>query len=161
MTPILLGDRLSNLPVPAGRPFKKPVYSEGAVAFPPQGNFLYMSDNGAVGPFNLPYRYWLHVGGNNIYQNTVAWTRRDVAFFLVVNGSYGPDLNGRQVHQNADSSETVNWDGNSIEVQYYCEANTTYNVYWLAQNTPSSQCYYYRHPTHTNMWAYTVGEGVY
>ena len=161
MTPTALGARLSNVPVPAGRPVDHHVDSGGAVAFPPPNNWLYLDSDGSIGPFNLPYRYWLHAGYNNIYLNSVAWTRRDVAIRLVVNGSYGADLNGRDLHQNADSSETVGWDGNSIEAQFYCEANVAYHVYIVSYNTPASAANYYRHPNHTNFWAYTVGEGVY
>ena len=114
-----------------------------------------------MGPFYLPYRYWLHVGANNIYFCGVAWTRRDVAFRLLVNGSYGNDLNGRGLHQNADSGEASSWDGNGLEAQFYCEANVQYYVDWVSWNTPANATQYYRHPNHTNFWAYTVGEGVY
>ena len=160
MTPILLGNRSSISPVPAGRPTKHGCYAQGGVAFPAQGNWLYLDVDGSLGPFTLPYRYWLHAGYNNIYTCSTAWTRRDVAFRLVVDGSYGNDLNGRGLHQNADSSETVNWEGNSIEVQYFCEANVAYHVYIVSWNSPGG-VQYYRHPEHTNFWAYTVGEGVY
>jgi hypothetical protein len=160
MTPVNLGALPSNNPVPAGRPVDHHVDSAGGVAFPPQANWIVLDTDGSVGPFNLPYRYWLHVGSNNIYYCSTAWTRRDVAHRLVVNGAYGSDLNGRSLHQNADSSETVHWDGNSLESQWYCEANVAYHVYWVSWNSPGG-VQYYRHPTHTNMWAYTVGEGVY
>lgn len=159
MTPILLGDRPSASPVPVGRPTKHPVYSEGGVVFPAAGNYIVLTTEGSIGPFNLPYRYYLCAVSNNIYFGSPAWTRRDVAHRLVVNGSYGSDLNGRSFHQNADSSEATNWEGQSIESQWYCEANVTYYVYWVTWNSPSG-CQYYRHPSHTNFFAYTVGEGV-
>lgn len=160
MTPTALGARPSTSPVPAGRPTKHGCYSEGGVAFPPANNWLILDADGSLGPFNLPYRYWLHAGYNNIYACGTAWTRMDVALRLVVNGSYGGDLNGRWLHQNADSHEAVNWEGNSIEAVFYCEANVAYHVYIVSYNSPGG-CQYYRHPQHTNFWAYTVGEGVY
>lgn len=159
--PVLLGDRPSASPVPAGRPTRKPVTANTSRPFPAQGNYLAVNGDAAIGPFNLPYRYWLCVVTNSIFQDSVSWTRRDVAHRLVVNGSYGSDLNGRSLHQNADCSEATNWDGQSIESQWYCEANVTYYVYYVSWNTPSSQCYYSAWPGHTNFFAYTVGEGVY
>jgi hypothetical protein len=121
-------------------------------------------NDGQIGPFNLPYRYWLCAGANWMAAVSAgAWTRYDVALYLLINGAaYGADLNGQTYMQNADSQTAAggSWDGQSIETKFFCEANTTYHVRLLSQNSPASTSYY-QHPVHMNMWAYTVGEGVY
>ena len=97
------------------------------------------------------------------YVNAANWTRYDVALYLLINGAaYGADLNGQTYMQNADSQSAAGglWDGQSIETKFFCEASTTYHVRLLTQNSPAN-VYYYQHPIHINMWAYTVGEGVY
>ena len=162
MTPILLGDRSSVSPLPAGRPVNHPIGSSYAIAFPPDGNWLNLNAGIAqVGPFNLPYRYWLRVGCNDIFDTDTSWVRYDTQIILLVNGAYGADLNGQTFHQNAESNEaSAGWQGTSIEATFYCEANVTYYARWLSKNSPGG-VYYYQHPAHTNMWAYTVGEGVY
>lgn len=94
---------------------------------------------------------------------STTWTRYDYAIYLLVGGTaYGPDLNGVTYVQNADSAQVAggNWEGSSLEAKFYCEANTTYHVRLLSQNSPAN-IYYYQHPIHMGMFAYTIGEGVY
>ena len=159
--PVKLGDRSSVSPLPAGRPTRHAVGYGGTIAFPAAGNWLIPGgSDGQLGPFNLPYRYWLNVVVNNIFHSNTAWTRYDVAIRLVVNGVYGPDLNGQTYHQNADSEVQTTWAGQSIEAKFFCEANTNYHVYVLSWNTPAGVSYY-QSPGHMSMYAYTVGEGVY
>lgn len=174
MTPINLGAQPSNAPLTTGKPTKHPCVSAGAVAFPADGNWLVMDGssggsrwqtwwNAQLGPFNLPYRYWIVCGYNNIFANVsgTGWIRYDICIRLLKNNSaYGPDLMGQEFHQNANSMEYLNnWDGESIEARFWCEANTVYHVRALTRNSPGG-IQYYQHPTHTNFWAYTVGEGV-
>jgi hypothetical protein len=160
--PTLLGARSSVSPLPAGRPTRKAVGSAGQLGFPAAGNWI---DSGGgssqLGPFNLPYRFWLCAITNQIFNSAVAWTRYDIVIRLIVNGAYGADLNGQSLHQNADSETNAVWAGQSLEAKFYCEANTRYDLQVLTYNTPANQVWYYQSPGHQNMYAYTVGEGVY
>jgi hypothetical protein len=158
--PTALGARPSASPLPAGRPTRHAVGVGGTIAFPAANNWLVSSGDGRVGPFNLPYRYWLCAIMNNIFLSAGDWVRYDVALRLVVNGSYGPDLNGQSLHQNADSNVNNVWHGQSVEAKFFCEANTNYEVYAVTYNTPSGISYY-QAPNHMSLYAYTVGEGVY
>jgi hypothetical protein len=173
MTPLALGALPSSSPLPAGKPARHPCASGGQIAMPASGNFMVLNPGsggsgyqswwqGQLGPYNLPYRYWLKCGANWIQYNGVSWQRYDVAIYLLIGGSaYGNDLNGQTYHQNADSAEsTATWMGQSIEAHFFCEANTTYHVRFLSQ-AQGANANYYQHPVHMNMWSYTVGEGVY
>jgi hypothetical protein len=163
MTPVALGALASASPVPAGSPRKHAVDAGGGIAFPPDGNWINLSGGIAqLGPFNRPYRFWLRCGCNDIFASATSWTRYDTQIILLKGGvGYVADLNGQTFHQNADSEEaTAGWCGSSIEATFYCEANIDWYVRWLTKNSPGG-VQYYQHPTHTNMWAYTVGEGVY
>jgi hypothetical protein len=178
MTPVALGARASGSPHPAGKPAKHPVVQDGAViAFPGSGGFFVLDPSsggsgwqtwwqGQLGPYNLTTRFWLVAGANWICSPPASpdWNRFDVAIYLLVNGAYGGDLNGQTFHQNADSMPGggyyTGWQGNSIEARFFCEANTAYHARFLAQGGGSGNVYY-RSKEHLNMWAYTVGEGVY
>jgi hypothetical protein len=163
VTPVALGSRASGVPVPAGRPVKHACGSAGGIAFPADGNWINMSGGIAqLGPFNLPYRFWLVAAANNIYLDTTSWVRYDVQLIFLQGGvGYVADLNGQTFHQNADSSEASSgWNGQSIQTTFYCEANIDWYVRWLTKNSPGG-VQYYQHPVHTNFYAYTVGEGVY
>jgi hypothetical protein len=178
MTPIALGARSSVSPHPAGKPFRHPCAAAGSIAFPGAASFLTLdpSSGGSgwstwsqaqLGPYNLPTRFWLVAGANWICHPPTSpdWNRFDVAIYLLVNSSvYSGDLNGQVFHQNADSMPGggyfADWQGNSIEAKFFCEANTTYHPRFLAQGGGGGNLYY-QAPHHMNMWAYTVGEGVY
>jgi hypothetical protein len=175
MTPVALGAQPSGSPLPVSKVARHPCVAAGGVAFPGAENFLILDPTSGgsgwetywqaqLGPFNLPYRYWLCVGYNNIFANVsgTGWIRFDIQIKLLVNNTaYGPDINGQTFHQDADSMEYLNnWEGHSIEAKFFCEANTVYHARVLSRNSPSG-VQYYQHPTHSNMWAYTVGEGVY
>lgn len=160
--PVLLGERSSVSPLPAGRPARIVPGSAGMLSFPPAGNWIQMSGGSAqLGPFNLPYRFWLCAIVNNIFYSNSAWTRYDIVIRLIVNGAYGADLNGQSLHQNADSEVQQVWAGQSLEAKFFCEANINYHLQNLTYNTPAQPVSYYQSPQHQNMIAYTVGEGVY
>jgi hypothetical protein len=175
VSPVALGARASELAHPAGKPFRHPCASGATKAFPAGGNFLVLDPSsggsgwqtwwqGQLGPYNLPGRFWLHAGANWIYNppSSPDWNRHDVALYLLVDGAYGADLNGQSFHQNADSCPGggyyVEWQGNSLEAMFYCEANKAYHVRFLVQGGSGGN--YYQSPDHMNMWAYTIGEGV-
>jgi hypothetical protein len=178
MTPIALGARPSNVPHPAGKPFRHPVTDFGTVGFPGGGSFMVCDPGsggsgyatwwqGQLGPYNLPTRFWLVAGANWIClpPSSPDWNRYDVAIYLLVGGSaYSGDLLGQGMHQNADSMPGggyfADWMGNNIEARFYCEANTTYHPRFLAQGGGAGNSYY-RSQGHIHFWAYTVGEGVY
>ena len=178
MTPVALGAHSSVSPLTTGKPVKHPCAAGGAIAFPGAGGFMVLdpSTGGSgyqtwwqaqLGPYNLPYRYWLNAGANWIAYSGGSWTRYDVMLRLLINAAaYGPDLNGQAFHQNADSQPGASvdnypeWQGQSIEAKFFCEANTTYHVRFESQGGGGS-VNYFQHPIHMNMWAYTVGEGVY
>lgn len=164
MTPVALGARSTASPLPAGRPTRHAVASGGTTGFPAAENWIASSGGiSQLGPFNLPYRFWLNAIANGIYWDTVSWIRYDVQIALVQGGvGYVPDLNGQTYHQNADSSEqTAQWNGQSIQATFYLEANIDWYVRLLSKNTPSQVVYYFQSPQHMNFFAYTVGEGVY
>jgi len=161
-----LGNRSSNSPLPMGQCIRKLGNNPGAApAWPPPENWIDPGDGtgGAIGLFNRPERFWLHAGGNCIARTDGGWIRYDYQLRLVVNGSYGNDLNGINFYQKANSLEDHagnGWWGTSIEGMFYCEANTDYTVHFLSKSSTVSS-YYYQHQVHYNMWGYTIGEGVY
>ena len=161
-----LAIRPSNVPLPTGVNDRRRHASEvGAVAWPGAENWLLVAPGvgGEVGPFNRPERFWLKAGASiiaGVYAG--GWTRYDYQLRLVVNGSYGNDLNGINLFQKANSGEmhTNYWQGISIEGLWYCEANTNYIVYLLSKGY-GTNTYYWQGFNHYNLWAYTIGEGVY
>lgn len=164
MTPVALGARASNFPHPAGRPNRHAMGTAGTTGWPADGNWLASSGGQSqLGPFNLPYRFWLRAIANLICWDTTSWVRYDAQIILLQGGvGYVADLLGQTFHQNADSTEaTSQWNGMSIEATYYLEANIDWYVRLLSKNTPAQVVYYYQHPVHMKFYAYTVGEGVY
>jgi hypothetical protein len=160
-----LGVRPSNAPLPHGYGFWKPGGGNAAPAWPPAQNFLYPGDGtgGDTQVFNRPERFWLHAGANVMNGSNVGgWTRYDYGLKLVVNGAYGNDLNGVGFTQKAHSNESHGgtWLMTSIEALFYCEANTNYIVYLVSLGGGGNMLYY-QYFTHYNLWAYTIGEGVY
>ena len=94
--------------------------------------------------------------------NAGYWTAYVYKLRLLVNGAYNNDLNGVQqfIKYNSVEAHPDSWWGTSIEGLYYCEANTNYEVYLLS-GYAGGDTYYYRSSGHMNIWAYTIGEGVY
>jgi hypothetical protein len=163
---VALGALPSTSPLPTGRVLSKAISAGGQVAFPSSGNWFYagpgLADPMQLGPFNLPYRYLLFAAVNMIVYVNAAWTRYDQQIQLANASGEVADLNGISYFQKADSSEAHggSWVGASIEARFYCEANLPYYVRLLSLSSPANT-YYYQHPVHLNMFAYTVGEGVY
>ena len=163
---IALGAQPSNAPLPVGQSHPIRVANYGAIARPGSGNWMYQGPGSAngmqVGPFRRTYRFWLKVGSTYIAYMAGGWERFDWIHRLVVNGGYANDLNGYGFNQKAMSCEGTGhgdpWITCSLESQWYCEANTDYHVQQL---TYGGTGYYYQSSGHNNMWAYTVGEGVY
>lgn len=138
--------------------------SVGTVAWPPADNFIYPG-TGAGGDtiiYNKPERFWLRAGGCCICNGPAAWARYDYGLELVVNGTYGGvDLNGVGFVQKANGcGGGTTWWGTSIEALFFCEANTNYNVDLVSKGNGSGATYY-QATVHWNLWAYTIGEGVY
>lgn len=155
-----LGARLSNMPLPTGVTLRKKAPSVGSAVWPGTDNFLLVDADGSTGVFRRPERFWLKAGASIICTPTAAtWTAYVYALRLVVNGSYANDLNGNQIFTRYNSVQN-DWWGTSIESLFYCEANTDYMVYLLSRYG-GGNTYYYRSPEHMNLWAYTIGEGVY
>ena len=163
---IALGVQPSNAPLPMGQSWPIRVANYGGIARPAAGNWMWQGPgtvNGMqVGPFQRPYRFCLKVGASYIAYMQGAWERFDWWLRLVVNGGYGNDLNGIGLVQKAMSSEGTShhdpWIGCSIEALFYCEANTAYHVQEL---TAGGTGIYYQSDGHNNMWAHTVGEGMF
>ena len=160
-----LSARASGAPLPTGLTAKKPGAGNTGVAWPAIDNWLLPGDgSGAeLGPFNRPERFWLRAGASFIeHCAAAAWTRYDYKWRLVVNGAYGNDLLGFNAVQkaNSNSANPNPWWGISIEALWYCEANTNYIAYLLSAGNGASSSYY-QYVGHYNIWAYTIGEGVY
>jgi hypothetical protein len=161
--PTNLGARPSTSPLSTVVGVKKRGNVTGAtVAYPAADNFILPGDgSGATtGTFNRSERFWLCCGGDFISYTTPGWVTYYYKLRLLVNGSYANDLNGNQTFQKANVWGGADWFGSSIEGRYYCEANTNYEVYLLSGGANAAGSYY-QSSGHWNMWAYTVGEGVY
>ena len=160
-----MGVRPNTAPLPTGASVKKRGRTDtGAnVAYPGNDNYLLPGDGSgaAIGPFNRPERFWLHAGGYAILYGP-SWTSTYYKLRLVVNGAYNNDLNGLQISEKCTPMGGASdaWFGVSIEMLYYCEANTDYQVYLLAGGGGAGGVHYQWH-AHWNMWGYTIGEGVY
>jgi hypothetical protein len=163
VSPVNLAAQPSNAPLPVGVGIPKRAASGGTIAYPGAGNYIVVSGDAQVGPFQRTYRFWLCAAAFFIYYSPGAWTRYDYILSLLVNGAYNPDLNGIQYFQKANSGESTGhadpWLGADIEGKFFCEANTQYYVRLLSQSNNGGS--YYQSPNHINMYAYTVGEGVY
>lgn len=162
--PTNLGARPLHAPLPTGVPFRKPGAGSTGPAWPGAENFLYPGDGsgGDTRVFNRSERFWLRAGACTIVAGP-GWTRYDYQLRLVVNGSYGNDLNGINFFQKANVAGGLGgngWWGISIEGLFYCEKNTDYIVYFLSKGGGAS-CAYYQASVHYYLWAYTIGEGVY
>lgn len=168
--PSNLAARPSNLPLPMGTILAKKAVSYGGVVWPNAENYLWGGpgsggQTGGTGTFRRPERFWLFAGASVIAMNGTAgtWTRHDYQLRLVVNGAYANDLNGINFFLKAGVAQGVAtdpWNGMSISGLFYCEANTDYEVYLLSKNNPTGISYW-QSPNHYNLWAYTLGEGVY
>lgn len=161
-----LGSRPSATPLPTGITANKRGADVGGITWPATDNFLIVDTDGSTGVFRRTERFWLRVGASLIASPVTAagWYAYVYALRLVVNGSYGNDLNGYGTHTKYNSCDGPgggnNWWGSSISALFYCEANTDYMVYLLSRYA-GGNVYYYRSNGHINMWAYTIGEGVY
>lgn len=163
-----LADRSLDLPLPTGLSYRKfGGGSAGSVAWPPAENFLYpgTGPGGDTMFFRRPERFWLRAGGNCIaYSTSGSWNRYDYELRLCVStgSNYANDLNGINFFQKAQAfGGGTDWWGTSIEGLWFCEANTDYAVYFLSKGGNASGNYYYQAQGHYNLWAYTIGEGVY
>jgi hypothetical protein len=163
-----LGARPMNIPIPTGAAMKVPVAEVGNVIYPATDNWLLPGTGGGArtGVYRRTERFWLRAGASTIALPTAggAWTAYVYAMRLVVNGSYGNDLNGYGIHTKYNSVDGPaggnNYWGTSISCLFYCEANTDYEVYLLSRYG-GGNVYYYQANSHYNMWAYTIGEGAY
>lgn len=165
---VALGALATDAPIPTGRTtYGIRCPGGGLIARPASGNFYCFG----AGSTNLceiavaakPYRFWWRVGATKIEYMAGAWERFDWQLQLLnTNYAYGNDLNGIGVYQQTLGSEGTGhsdpWNGCGIEGLFYCEANSNY---WCRLLTAGGGGYYYQHPVHFNMWAYTIGEGVY
>lgn len=166
--PTALGARPSNAPLPVGTTLARRATSEaGTATWPATDNYLIMSGgSGNTGVFRKTERFWLKAGASLICCPVTAaqWVAYVYALRLVVNGAYGNDLNGNGTFTRYNSVDGPaggnNWWGTSIEALFYCEANTNYDVYLLSRYA-GGNTYYYQSNGHMNLWAYTIGEGVY
>lgn len=160
-----LAQRATDAPLPTGISYHKiGGGSVGSVAWPPADNFLYpgTGPGGDTIAFNRPERFWLKAGASIIANGPAAWARYDYGLELVANGVYGgTDLNGIAFFQKANAlGGGTTWWGASIESLWFCEANTNYVVDLVSKGNGAG-CTYYQATVHWNLWAYTIGEGVY
>ena len=161
-----LAARATDFPLPTGIGYKKFGSAGGAqVAWPGGDAFIYPGTGvgGDTIAFNRPERFWLKAGAFCIhYQPSGNWVRYDYGLVLVVNGVYGAgDLNGIALEQKANGAGGgTSWWGTCIEALFYCEANTNYTVDFVSRGGGAGG-FYYQQQVHWNLWAYTIGEGVY
>jgi len=166
--PTALGARSSGAPLPTGIAANLRAADVGQVAWPATDNWLLPGTGGGgrTGVFRRPERFWLKVGASIIATPVTAnaWYAYVYALRLLIAGAYGNDLNGNGTFTRYNSCDGPaagnNWWGSSISALFYCEANTDYEVYLLSRYA-GGNVYYYQSNGHYNMWAYTIGEGVY
>lgn len=164
--PSNLSTRSLDSPLPNGIAYRKFGSAGGAQVVWPGGDAFIYPGTGAGGDtiaFNRPERFWLRAGAGFIaYTPGGAWSRYDYALELVARGVYGgADLNAIAFWQKANGNGGgTSWWGTTIESLWFCEANTNYVVDLVSKgNGPSNN--YYQQQVHWNLWAYTIGEGVY
>jgi hypothetical protein len=166
--PTTLGARSGGAPLPTGVITNLLPANVGSATWPATDNWLLPGTGGGgrTGVFRRSERFWLRAGASIITQPVTAaqWVAYVYAMRLVVNGSYGNDLNGNGTFTKYNSCDGPaggnNWWGSSIAALFFCEANTDYEIYLLSRYA-GGNTYYWQGAPHYNMWAYTIGEGAY
>ena len=158
-----LAQRATDAPLPTGISYHKiGGGSVGTVAWPPADNFLYpgTGPGGDTIAFNRP-----EDSGSNPElahcNGPAAWARYDYGLVLVVNGVYGGTTStGSPSSEGQRPGWRHNVVGHVDRGPGYCEANTNYTVDLVSKGNGAG-CTYYQATVHWNLWAYTIGEGVY
>ncbi len=156
MTPVNLGDRPLNVPLPITSVQRCLPAALGALVLPAANTVL-----GSTSPMRIsvtpPRRcYWMCEA--EIMQAVVTagtWIRSDWALYLTP-----ADLIGRNLVQCANGIEQGGqWWSDSACTAWYLEANTLYTCEMRSSIAGGS--YYYMHEQHTTLFGYTIGDGVY
>lgn len=155
MTPLNLGDRATDTPLPVNSIQRKFSAALGELVFPAAGTVL-----GSTDPMRItvtpPRRcYWV-VEGQLIQRGpSGTWVRSDWTLSLTP-----ADLSGRNIVQCANTMEyTGGYFGDAASTEWYLEANTTYNC--EMRSAIAGGTWYYMQEIHTFLFGYTIGDGVY
>ena len=154
MTPLNLGDRPTDQPLPVHSVQRKFSSGLGAIAMPVAGTVL-----GSTDPMTItvtPPRRCFWVIEASILRAAAAgtWVRQDWGLSLVPT-----DLYGRTLCQCANGMEQGgNWWIDTCSTEYYLEANTAYTCRMISSIQAGN---YYMADVHTTLFGYTIGDGVY
>ena len=156
MTPINLGDRPTNAPLPVHSVQRNLAAALGQLAFPAAGTVL-----GSTSPMRIavtpPRRcYWICEAA--LIQGAPAgtWARQDWSLTLTPS-----DLNGRNTVQCANGLEHGgNYMTDTAGTAWFLEANTAYTCQMVSAIAAAGG-FYYMQEVHTYLFGYTIGDGVY